>query len=436
MGSNFVLHNYPVGSYNIVLTRSDGSQIPQMGNVPTYVVLNVTNKQNPNQPPSVSLAASPASGEAPLAVNLTATGSDPEGQPLTYSFDCYGNGSFTAPNSSNTKSCNYPAGQTYNPSVVAYDNGSPQLSAEATATVEVSGLPNEAPTATLAAINPAQDATKAPPEVTIVAGQAVTFNAKCDDSDGTISKCEFFENSVLPAGPTAQLLAVKTQQTYSQTYGSPGTYSAALVATDNLGAQSQAGTVTVIVQASSTCGTDGGVIDGGEQCEGANVGTNTCESLGCTGGTLSCNASTCALDISGCTGCIIPAAAKPSVGSVSTEFVPSADGITTTLKVTATISNPNSANTVKFLVSEKDSTAAPEESVPQSQGATVMFNTTSPLKDGAIYVVSAVLSGDCSKCTATKYVSFAPIKKVNVPETSLFLVPIIALVVLAIIRKH
>jgi len=48
----------------------------------------------------------------------------------------------------------------------------------------------------------------------------------------------------------------------------------------------------------SNCGN--GVIDTGEQCDGSNLNSQTCEGLGFTGGTLSC--SYCAFDTSGCTG--------------------------------------------------------------------------------------------------------------------------------------
>ena len=44
-----------------------------------------------------------------------------------------------------------------------------------------------------------------------------------------------------------------------------------------------------------------GIIDSGEDCDGSNLGGATCSSLGYSGGTLSCNASTCKFDASKCT---------------------------------------------------------------------------------------------------------------------------------------
>lgn len=51
---------------------------------------------------------------------------------------------------------------------------------------------------------------------------------------------------------------------------------------------------------SATCGN--GVIEGGEQCDGAALGGASCSGNGCSGGAVSCTAS-CTLDFSACTGC-------------------------------------------------------------------------------------------------------------------------------------
>lgn len=50
-----------------------------------------------------------------------------------------------------------------------------------------------------------------------------------------------------------------------------------------------------------TCGD--GVIEGAEVCDGANLGGETCQSLGFSGGTLACNATCDAFDTSACFSC-------------------------------------------------------------------------------------------------------------------------------------
>ena len=47
-----------------------------------------------------------------------------------------------------------------------------------------------------------------------------------------------------------------------------------------------------------TCGN--GIVETGEQCDGGNLGGQTCVTLGYSSGTLSCT-SACAFDTSGCT---------------------------------------------------------------------------------------------------------------------------------------
>lgn len=49
-----------------------------------------------------------------------------------------------------------------------------------------------------------------------------------------------------------------------------------------------------------TC--NNGRLDEGEQCDGSEFGGTTCESLGLTGGTLACDATTCTIDATNCGG--------------------------------------------------------------------------------------------------------------------------------------
>lgn len=52
-------------------------------------------------------------------------------------------------------------------------------------------------------------------------------------------------------------------------------------------------------QVAPTCGN--GVLDGGETCDGGNLGGQTCVSLGFDGGTLTCNQASCIFNTAGCT---------------------------------------------------------------------------------------------------------------------------------------
>ena len=94
-----------------------------------------------NQPPTAVITANPNNGPVPLSVNFDGTGSsDPEGKPLTYSWDLNGDGTFgdaTGPTASYT----YTTAGVYHPSLrVADDQG-----ASDTASVTVTAG-NTAPT--------------------------------------------------------------------------------------------------------------------------------------------------------------------------------------------------------------------------------------------------------------------------------------------------
>jgi glucose/arabinose dehydrogenase len=75
-----------------------------------------------NQPPTAVIAATPTNGGAPLTVGFDGTGSsDPEGMPLSYSWDLDGDGTFgdaTGP----TASFTYTAAGVYHPNLRVTDN--------------------------------------------------------------------------------------------------------------------------------------------------------------------------------------------------------------------------------------------------------------------------------------------------------------------------
>lgn len=97
-----------------------------------------------NQPPTSVITANPTSGAAPLAVTFSGTGSfDPEGKPLTYSWDLNGDGTFDDATGS-TASYTYAATGIYHPALRVTDDQGASDTASVTVTVG-----NTAPTAVI-----------------------------------------------------------------------------------------------------------------------------------------------------------------------------------------------------------------------------------------------------------------------------------------------
>jgi glucose/arabinose dehydrogenase len=126
-----------------------------------------------NQPPTAVIAANPTNGPVPLTVTFDGTGStDPEGKPLTYSWDLNGDGVFgdaTGPTASYT----YTTDGVYHPSLrVTDDQG-----ATDTDTVTITAG-NTAP-------NPVIDSPSA--SLTWKVGDAISFSGHATDAqDGTL----------------------------------------------------------------------------------------------------------------------------------------------------------------------------------------------------------------------------------------------------------
>jgi glucose/arabinose dehydrogenase len=126
-----------------------------------------------NQPPAAAITASPTNGTAPLTVSFDGTGSsDPEGKPLSYSWDLNGDGTFgdaTGP----TASYMYTTAGVYHPSLrVTDDQG-----ATDTASVAIT-VGNTAPTAVID--SPAST-------LTWKVGDTIPFSGHATDAqDGTL----------------------------------------------------------------------------------------------------------------------------------------------------------------------------------------------------------------------------------------------------------
>jgi Bacterial Ig domain len=185
----------------------------------------------PNQAPTVSIT-SPSNGAtftAPASITINATASDSDGTISKVEFYQGATLLSTATTSPYSYTWSNVAAGTYGLTAKAYDN----LNAITTSTaVSVTVSANKAPTVSVT--SPSNGAT-------FTAPASITINATASDSDGTISKVEFYQGSTL--------LGTDTTSPYSYTWSSvaAGTYSLTAKAYDNLNATTTSTAVSVTV---------------------------------------------------------------------------------------------------------------------------------------------------------------------------------------------
>jgi len=193
-----------------------------------------TEEQPPeNQPPTVTLIA-PASGTtytAPATVIFQATASDADG--TVSKVDFYAGAQLvlsaaTSPYSATWN--NVPAG-TYDLTAVATDDAG-ATTTSSTARVTVNAPSNQAPTASIT--SPASGASYTAPAT-------ITITASASDSDGTITRVDFYRGSTL--------IASDTSSPYSAVWSDApaGSYTLTAVAFDNAGASTSSPGVNVTV---------------------------------------------------------------------------------------------------------------------------------------------------------------------------------------------
>ena len=200
------------GTYTAKVTVKDSK-----GAAGTATVQIVVNNPPGNVAPTVEAAGDPTAGKPPLAVQFSATGTDPDGDALTYSWDFGDGGKSLLQNPSHT----YTTAGTYTATVTVSDG----RGGTATDTVVVT-VANRAPTVQLTA--------------TPTSGKAplnVSFTATGSDPDGDALTYQYdFGDGSKPAkGRTA-----------THKYGKAGTYTAKVTATDTSGATATA-QVTITV---------------------------------------------------------------------------------------------------------------------------------------------------------------------------------------------
>lgn len=192
---------------------------------------------NTNKVPTVSITspANNATFTAPASIVINANAADSDG---TISKVEFFNGSTllgTDANSGYTHTWSNVAAGTYTIKAVATDNKG--ATATATITVVVNAVNgNKVPTVSIT--SPANNAS-------FTAPASIVINANAADSDGSISKVEFFNGTTL--------LNSDANSAYSYTWANveAGTYTINAIATDNQGATATA-TITVVVTGSNT----------------------------------------------------------------------------------------------------------------------------------------------------------------------------------------
>jgi uncharacterized repeat protein (TIGR01451 family) len=219
--------NVAAGSYSLTAVATDN-----LGGTTTSVPVNVV----VNAPPAVSLT-NPANGAVfapPASMTITATATDSDGSVSGVSFysngNFVGNGAFTAPDQYSFTWNNVTAGN-YNLTARATDDRG------ATTTSNSRNINVDNPP-TVSITSPTNGATFAAPA-------SIAINTNAADSDGFVSKVEFFKNSI-KIGETNT-----TPFNFTWSSVPPGSYALTTVATDNLGVTTTSAPVNITVSRSA-----------------------------------------------------------------------------------------------------------------------------------------------------------------------------------------
>jgi hypothetical protein len=229
----FSLGSVAAGTYTFTARAYDSLGVSATSSPVTVTVAAATTTNNA---PTVSLT-SPANGASftsPANITVTASASDSDGTVSKVEF--YNGTSLvaTATSSPYTVTFTGVTAGSYTLKAVAYDNsGASTTSSPVTVTVATAAV-NKAPTVSLT--SPASGAS-------FTAPANITLTASASDSDGTVSKVEFYNGT--------SLIGTSTASPYTVTFaGAPvGSYTVTAVAYDNSGASTTSASVTVSVVA-------------------------------------------------------------------------------------------------------------------------------------------------------------------------------------------
>jgi regulation of enolase protein 1 (concanavalin A-like superfamily) len=222
----------PAGSYQLTAVARDND-----GATRTSAAIGVTVKSGTNHPPSVAIS-SPASGstfKAPATIGIQATASDTDGSVTRVDF--YRGSTLIGSDTSSPYSATWtsaPAGSYTLTAIARDDDGATRTSAGVNITVSTTS--NSPPTVSIT--SPASGATFAAPA-------SLTINATAADSNGTITRVDFYGGS--------QLIGTDTASPFSATWTGvgAGSYALTAVARDNAGATRTSNAVSITVTGTS-----------------------------------------------------------------------------------------------------------------------------------------------------------------------------------------
>ncbi|MGH9409363.1 MAG: Ig-like domain-containing protein, partial [Vicinamibacterales bacterium] len=215
------------------------------GTLATGTFDNVSNSAAGNNPPSVEIT-SPSAGAmftAPADITVSANASDSDG--TVSKVDFYENGTLigTAASSPYSIAWNNVADGSYSLTAIATDDLGATTTSTAVA-ITVGSAHNNPPSVAI---------TSPPAGATFTAPANITITADASDSDGTVSKVDFYENGTLIGTAASAPYSIAWNNVPS------GNYSLAAVATDNQGATTTSTAVSITVGS----GTGGGGLPSG-----------------------------------------------------------------------------------------------------------------------------------------------------------------------------
>jgi hypothetical protein len=225
--------NVAAGTYSLTARATDND-----GATTTSAARTITVNAAANQPPAVALTA-PANGAtftAPATITVSANATDTDGTVARVDF--FRGITLIGSDTSSPYSVswtNVPAG-TYSLTAIATDNNG-ATTTSAARTITVNAPANQPPAVSLTA--PANGAT-------FTAPANITVSANATDTDGTVTRVDFYHGATLIGSDTSSPYSV------SWTNVAAGTYSLTARATDNNGAVTTSAARSITVNAAAT----------------------------------------------------------------------------------------------------------------------------------------------------------------------------------------